>query len=268
MAATTTTPTTNQGKEVDESGNVVGPLNVPIQLWGGYEYNVDRVLLFYGHTKRTPSQTAADSEIGFDRRMFSNLYPVTITITDPDVLPLILGKPKWASTEHVFQAAKCVNEADKLFIETLSTSNAASYGQGRMKLSNTQKDQLVSLGVPATDFVETTDGKWKRSATGHYPRIADWEEVKPKVMMAALRSKFTASECAAPFAALARSSVNYFFVEHTQNDKIWADGLNGGGTNFLGKLLTQLLIEIRTGTTIGIDRAFLDIPNSAYLKYN
>ncbi|KAH3745204.1 hypothetical protein Pelo_13399 [Pelomyxa schiedti] len=276
MAATTPISSGSGGgrapyaDERDDSGNVVTPLTVPVALFRGAElYDVQRVLMFYSHTRRTTAEKGGDDQIGFDRRMCSNLYPVNITITDDFVLGMLGGKAQWSSTEHAFQAAKCELEADRTFLAGLSTGNAAAYGQGRMKLNASQKETLISLGVPASDFFPNADG-WKRSASGHYPRVSNWEEVKPRVMMAALRSKFTqpGGICAVSFAKLVASGVNFFFVEHTKNDKIWADGLNGQGTNFLGKLLTQLLIEIRQGTTFPIDRSFLDQPNQTLLNYH
>ncbi len=39
--------------------------------------------------------------------------------------------------------------------------------------------------------------------------------------------------------------MSIFFVEHTKNDKYWADGLDGKGTNYLGKLLTTLAYELK-----------------------
>ena len=41
-----------------------------------------------------------------------------------------------------------------------------------------------------------------------------------------------------------------FFIEHTQNDNQWGDAGSGNGTNFLGKMLTALLWETRTGQTL------------------
>merc|ERR1712173_269334 len=41
------------------------------------------------------------------------------------------------------------------------------------------------------------------------------------------------------------SKIPIYFVEHTKNDRQWADGNDGKGTNYLGKLLTTLCWEYR-----------------------
>eukprot|EP01105_Mastigella_eilhardi_P007058 TRINITY_DN18526_c0_g1_i1.p1 TRINITY_DN18526_c0_g1~~TRINITY_DN18526_c0_g1_i1.p1 ORF type:complete len:261 (+),score=60.68 TRINITY_DN18526_c0_g1_i1:30-812(+) len=241
-----------------------------VVVWGGARYAVTRPLLFYSHARRTDAEKADDGGIGpaFDRRVFSNLYPVKVTIKEPYLLEMLGGRAEWPSTEHVFQAAKCALDADKEFILTLNTGDAARYGQGRLHLSSKQRDTLVDkLGVNAADLVKASGGKWKRSANGRVPLIDNWDGVKRRVMMSALRAKFLETPLGDHLRTLAASNVNFFLVEHTANDRQWADNGDGTGTNFLGKLLTQLMVEIRERKEIPLDDTFLTTPNNTFLQY-
>jgi len=87
-------------------------------------------------------------------------------------------------------------------------------------------------------------------------------------MMTALRLKFNKlPECKGFVDNLVRSGENVFFVEHTPNDSQWGDGGDGTGSNMLGKLLTQILLEIKEQKEYELDRGFLGIPNSQFVDY-
>lgn len=60
-------------------------------------------------------------------------------------------------------------------------------------------------------------------------------------MYVALRAKFTQHK---DLQQMLLDTKDSWLVEHTKNDKQWADGLTGEGTNFLGKLLMQLREEL------------------------
>ena len=74
---------------------------------------------------------------------------------------------------------------------------------------------------------------------------ADWERVKDDVMRTALRFKFTQNSDLRE-ALLATGSAQ--LVEHTANDKYWADGGDGRGKNMLGILLMELREQLKQGT--------------------
>ena len=71
---------------------------------------------------------------------------------------------------------------------------------------------------------------------------ADWEAVKDDVMLRALRAKFTQH---ARLRRLLLSTGDAELIEHTRNDRYWADGGDGSGLNRLGALLMQLREELR-----------------------
>jgi N-glycosidase YbiA len=74
------------------------------------------------------------------------------------------------------------------------------------------------------------------------PLRRDWESAKERVMMDALRAKFTQHD---DLHALLLGTGDAVLVEHTANDSYWGDGGDGSGKNRLGHLLTQLRAELR-----------------------
>lgn len=74
------------------------------------------------------------------------------------------------------------------------------------------------------------------------PLRRDWEAVKERVMLDALRAKFTQHPELATVILETGSAV---LVEHTANDSYWGDGGDGSGKNRLGMLLMQVRDELR-----------------------
>lgn len=265
------------------------PKSSPIPLFDdGNPYTIDRVISFYSHTRRSPLEVKEDESLGINRLVFSNLYDLRnplIVLEDENVLrvpsdgsefPLVrdclFGKPL-RSTENLFQAAKCVTDADALLYSKLNGANAARYGQGRLSLSNRYKKMLIDFGIPEDQFGGKSK-KWTRTKESKRPPCRErWEDIKRVVMMEALRMKFSITSerdatCASTIRALCESRENVFFVEHTSNDRQWGDGGDGKGCNYLGKLLTQLVLEMREGKRYDIDDEFMNKPNSCFLHYS
>lgn len=74
------------------------------------------------------------------------------------------------------------------------------------------------------------------------PLRRDWEAVKERVMLDALRAKFTQHD---DLTAVLLGTGDAKLVEHTANDDYWGDGGDGSGRNRLGRLLVQLRDELR-----------------------
>ena len=74
------------------------------------------------------------------------------------------------------------------------------------------------------------------------PLRPDWEEIKDKVMLQALRMKFSQHP---EIAKELLSTGDAIIIEHTQNDAYWADGGDGSGKNKLGLLLMQVREELK-----------------------
>lgn len=61
-------------------------------------------------------------------------------------------------------------------------------------------------------------------------------------MYAALKAKFTQHE---NLREILFRTEEMWLIEHTTNDAQWADGGNGNGKNYLGKLIMQLRYELK-----------------------
>ncbi|HEY1121628.1 MAG TPA: NADAR family protein [Haloferula sp.] len=117
--------------------------------------------------------------------------------------PITLGKKKWLTSEHYFQAQKFENPADREEVRKANSPMlAARLGRDRKK-------------------------KLRR----------DWEAVKVGIMRQALEAKFTQH---AELKNLLLSTGTAKIVEHTANDSYWSDGGDGTGKNMLGLLLMEL----------------------------
>ena len=119
-----------------------------------------------------------------------------------------LKKKRWPTSEHYFQAQKFAGEADE--------------------------EQVRLAGKPMLAAQMGRDRK--------RPLRRDWESVKERVMLDALRAKFTQHD---ELRATLLGTGDARLVEHTANDSYWGDGGDGSGKNRLGALLMQLRAELR-----------------------
>jgi hypothetical protein len=122
--------------------------------------------------------------------------------------PVYLKKKRWPTSEHYFQAQKFAGEPDEEEVRLAKTAMiAARMGRDRKR-----------------------------------PLRRDWESVKERVMLDALRAKFTQHE---ELKVILLGTGEAVLIEHTANDSYWADGGDGSGKNRLGVLLMQLREELR-----------------------
>lgn len=124
--------------------------------------------------------------------------------------PITLRGKVWPTMEHYFQAQKFAGTAyEGAILHAASPTIAARLGRSR-----------------------------------EHPLRADWEAVKDAIMLDALRAKFSQH---AELRELLLSTGEVQLVEHTTNDRYWADGGDGSGKNMLGVLLMRLRDELRAG---------------------
>jgi ribA/ribD-fused uncharacterized protein len=122
--------------------------------------------------------------------------------------PVRLAGVVWPTTEHYFQAQKFAGTAYAEEIRNVeSPMVAARMGRSRK-----------------------------------HPLRPDWEPAKDGIMMEALRAKFSQH---AELTELLLSTGDAELIEHTTNDRYWADGGDGSGRNRLGQLLMELRSELR-----------------------
>lgn len=266
------------------------PMDVKVALgWDKSMHQFTEVIPFYSQTRRSKQEVAEDTARGIDRRVFSNLYPDSAPLRVP-ALPDGTGgnlmRYDWLAevdgvcSESFFQSAKCLHECDARFIMAdLNELEAAKFGQSRLHLTSAQVARLVELGADRADFKRSnTDpgdsARWLRGKNGYMPRRGDWEEVKPAVMLHIVRTKFGCAEpgttAHATIAALKLDKRCPLFVEHTRNDKVWADHGTGAGWNLLGKTVTQVILELCGQTPLAPWPKSLDVlrrPNSTIVRY-
>jgi hypothetical protein len=126
--------------------------------------------------------------------------------------PVTLKGKVWPTTEHYFQAQKFAGTEHEEAVRNAKTpSMAAKLGRSR------------SL-----------------------PLRADWESVKEDVMREALRAKFDQHP---KLKTLLLSTEDAQLIEHTRNDRYWADGGDGTGKNRLGILLMELRAQLTDSPT-------------------
>jgi ribA/ribD-fused uncharacterized protein len=122
--------------------------------------------------------------------------------------PIKLKGKVWPTSEHYFQAQKFAGtEHEETVRQAHTPSVAAKLGRRR------------SL-----------------------PLRPDWEAIKEDVMREALQAKF---EQYPKLKALLLSTGEAELIEHTRNDRYWADGGDGAGKNRLGHLLMELRAQFR-----------------------
>jgi N-glycosidase YbiA len=116
----------------------------------------------------------------------------------------------WPSVEHYFQAQK---------FEDLQYRE-------KIRRANRPKD-AKALGM-----------------TRDLPLRADWEIAKDGVMLAAVRVKFRTHD---RLSRLLLSTGNRLIVENAPMDAYWGCGTDGLGLNKLGKILSVIRDELRSG---------------------
>jgi hypothetical protein len=193
----------------------------------------------------TPPSTLGNVENGFQAlKPYKNSYCTAFILG-------IMCKP---------DCEACVEYNATGNLDPLSGIDSARFGQGRFKPNAKQKKILSVHGI-----------EYKN---GQRPALVDngiqiWNAMSLNLMMALLRCKFTKDN------KLGSSLLDYkdqlndiLFTEHTTNDKIWADNLDGTGTNFLGKLLTIRLGELVNNKIEQLDMEYLMQPNNKYVNYS
>jgi len=152
---------------------------------------------------------------------------------------------EFKSSESVFQSAKARDRADCSFVQSLTPELAASAGQSRLIMDDHLAAQYRAFG--GTPF-RVRENEWMFSEHDQrFPVRENWKIHKLEIMNHALRLKFLKRNWYHLMAEYVECEVPTFFVEHSPMDKQWADGKTGIGTNFLGKMLTELAWKHRIG---------------------
>ena len=122
--------------------------------------------------------------------------------------PVCLKGKTWPTSEHYFQS---------------------------QKFAGTPLEEKVRLAATPGKAAEI-------GRTRTNPLRADWESVKDDVMREVVRAKFTQHPDLAETLLATGDAV---LVEHTRNDRYWADGGDGSGLNRLGQILMEIRQELK-----------------------
>ncbi|KAG0257912.1 hypothetical protein BG011_003682 [Mortierella polycephala] len=124
--------------------------------------------------------------------------------------PIVLDGHTWPTTEHYFQAQKFAHATDRDYVELIRMTS--------------------------------TPGSAAKLGRQHsWPLRPDWEEVKDDIMRKCVLQKFLQHST---LTKLLLDTGNRYLVEHTRNDRYWADGGDGTGKNMLGKILMEIREKI------------------------
>lgn len=100
-------------------------------------------------------------------------------------------------------------------------------------------------GTKHEDEIQLCDSPMTAAQKGRErerPLRKDWERVKDDIMREAVLAKFTQH---ASLRELLLSTGDAWIVEHTRNDKYWADGGDGSGRNMLGLILMEVRDKLK-----------------------
>jgi ribA/ribD-fused uncharacterized protein len=121
--------------------------------------------------------------------------------------PIVIDGVEWPTSEHYFQAQKFAGTPHAEEVRRAGTAmRAAEMGRERER-----------------------------------PLRADWEQIKDDVMRTAVRAKFTQHE---DVRAILLATGDEHLIEHTANDRYWADGGDGSGRNMLGRILMEVRAQL------------------------
>jgi len=237
---------------------LVQMLRLPKNINFVEDYKV--VLPFYSHTRNGDALSEKSRNYWIQERkvntcIYSNLFVCKCEID---------GKI-YDSTEHYFQMYK-YPEGDKNFMRLLSSGDVAAFGQRRMAFADKHLLLLQQLKDSGLDFPKKISGEVYNKGDKANPQLVveDWDTVKISVMYKAIKAKFSQNP---DLKKALLDTGEIWLVEHTKNDKQWADGNDGGGTNYLGKLLILLREDFMTGKEIPIPLEFLKAPMSCFIEY-
>ncbi len=158
---------------------------------------------------------------------------------------------RWNDSEAYFQAMK--------FRGPRASVRSLEYSKLILKSDSPMKSKALGTQKKMTRFFaklllnKKSDRRLVNDLIDEYGDVkirGDWEGVKIEVMTNALIYKFM--QYPRLRAELKSIPDNMILVEHSNRDRVWGDGGDGGtgekGTNYLGKILTALAWVLKYGS--------------------
>jgi N-glycosidase YbiA len=140
--------------------------------------------------------------------------------------PIIVRNKIWPTSEHYFQA---------------------------MKFEGTSHEEEIRNNPEPKDIADMGRDRSR-------PLRPDWLLVKERIMLEAVYAKFSQNT---HLRELLLSTGDKILIEHTENDEIWGDKLDGTGTNKLGIILMVVRDVLRNES----GNPLLSIPEFLFIKY-
>jgi predicted NAD-dependent protein-ADP-ribosyltransferase YbiA (DUF1768 family) len=169
------------------------------------------------------------------------------------IKPLVIDGEKWLTTEAYFQAMK--------FRGPNSTPRSIEYSNLIKKADKPSKVTMLGRQKKNTrwgkkwQLVLRKDTRLVNDLVDEYKDLEmrpDWNTARIRMMIKAVTAKFTQDP------KLRREITgipdNAVMVEHTSRDRVWGDGGDGSGKNYLGKILTAVSWVLKYGNCSGMSR--------------
>jgi ribA/ribD-fused uncharacterized protein len=159
--------------------------------------------------------------------------------------PLVIDNETWLTTEAYFQGMK--------FRGPTATPRSIEYSNLIKKADKPMKVKILGSQRPNLHWGKKwqlalrKDTRLVNDLVEEYKDVKlrpDWEQAKIGVMIRALVVKFKDPKLRNELKKLPDNAV---LVEHTRRDRVWGDGGDGSGLNYLGKILTALSWYLKHG---------------------
>lgn len=134
----------------------------------------------------------------------------------------------YPTSEHLYQSAKFYGETEEELEYIKIISKASTPNKARILAS-----QEIGGGYKWKTDLNPIITKYRNLGV---KMRDDWEDIKVDVMRAIVYIKFSENQ---KLKQLLLSTGDRDLFEHTHRDKFWADGGNGSGKNWLGRILME-----------------------------
>ena len=169
--------------------------------------------------------------------------------------PLIINNQEFLNTEAYFQVMKFrgpnATQTDLQYSKIIQNADSPSKitGLARQKQNNRWRQKWKVNKITDHRLMNDVISEYKQKAILR----KDWTKTRKIVMIKALIYKFK------QYKHLQKKLLDipdkFLITEHSQ-DATWGDGLNGTGTNYLGKMLTALKYVLKYGDCIKAKQHF------------
>lgn len=161
------------------------------------------------------------------------------------IKPLVIDGETWLTTEAYFQAMKF--RGPNATARSIEYSNLIKVADKPMKTKMLGRQRKDMRWGKTWQLALRKDTRLVNDLIDEYSDVTmrpDWNTASVHAMIKALIVKFKDPKLRKELMSIPDNAV---LVEHTRRDKVWGDGGDGSGTNYLGKILTALSWYLKYG---------------------